>query len=309
MHNHLTQKLFDLFPQKDKGDFFYSYLYMKHLDHFVFHALEAAGWPAKEPDNKIDKEISELIEGIALSVAETAGSVDTSTYHAKIVELKDAIQLVTQKQSIKLTPPETVIPFKQARDIILQNPESISVGECACRAVSVESCLPPGEMDVCIFVGDPHAEFIGESNPKFRKITQDEAVKILEESHEKGFVHCAYFKKELGRRFMAICNCCKCCCQGMKAYIVFEGAVPILAPSGYVAQVADDCIECGECLDACGFNAISMDDGPALINREKCMGCGICESKCTNGSIDMKRDPSKGDPLDLKVLMEAESGA
>ncbi len=304
MHNHLTKDLFDLYPQKDKGDFFYSYIYMRHLDHFVYHALLSAGWPAKHPDNEIENEMTELIQGIVQSVAETAGSVDTSTYHGKVIKLKDAIQLVTQKNNITLTPPETVIPYKQARDIILQNPESISVGECACRAVTENSCLPPGEMDVCIFVGDPHAAFISEANPKFRKITQDEAVKILEDVHQKGFVHCAYFKKEFARRFMAICNCCKCCCQAMKTYNTFEGAIPILAPSGYLAQVSDDCIECGDCLDACGFNAISMDDGPAAINAEKCMGCGVCESRCGNGTISMVRDSANGEPLDLDQLMK-----
>jgi ferredoxin len=304
MHNHLTKELFDLFPQEDKGDFFYSYIYMRHLDHFVYHALMAAGWPAKHPDNEVNDEIKELLEGIAQSVAETAGSVDTSTYHGKVMKLKDAIQMVTQKENIKLTPPETVIPYKQARDIILQNPESISLGECACRAVAETSCLAPGEMDVCIFVGDPHAAFISEANPKFRKISQDEAVKVLEDTHKKGFVHCAFFKKELGRRFMAICNCCSCCCQGMKAYNVFEGAVPILAPSGYVARAADDCIACGECLDACGFNAISMDEGIAVVNQEKCMGCGVCESRCETGTISMRLEPSKGEPLDLEVLLK-----
>ena len=35
------------------------------------------------------------------------------------------------------------------------------------------------------------------------------------DARAKGFVHCAYFKKDLGRRFFSICNCCSCCCQGM----------------------------------------------------------------------------------------------
>jgi hypothetical protein len=73
-----------------------------------------------------------------------------------------------------------VIPYQQARSIILQNPESISVGECACRAAAETACLPQGQRDVCLFVGDPHASFIGEFNPDFRKISQDEAVGVLE---------------------------------------------------------------------------------------------------------------------------------
>ncbi len=305
MHNSLTQALWEIFPEDEKGNFFHSYVYMKHLDHFIYHALLASGMPAKKPENEIDPEIDELLEAAIQGVAETAGSVDTSSYHGKVVKLKDAIQLVTQKKNIELTPPETVIPYKQARDVILQNPDSLSVGECACRAVSEKSCLGPGEMDVCLFVGDPGAAFLNEYNPKFHKISQEEAVKLLEDCHEKGFVHGAFFKKDFGRRFVAICNCCSCCCQGMKAYNMFGGAIPIFAPSGYLAEIiSDNCTECGECVDACGFNAISMEDGPAVINDDLCMGCGVCESKCTGDAISLRLEPSKGEPLDLEVLLK-----
>ena len=139
------------------------------------------------------------------------------------------------------------------------------------------------------------------------KITQEEAVKILEEVHKKGLVHCAFFKKDLGRRFVAICNCCSCCCQGMKAWNMFQGAIPVLAPSGYVADISSECSACGECVEACQFEAISMDgDGQeAVVNRDKCMGCGVCEDLCPSQAIVLQRDSAKGEPLDLAELMKA----
>jgi formate hydrogenlyase subunit 6/NADH:ubiquinone oxidoreductase subunit I len=33
------------------------------------------------------------------------------------------------------------------------------------------------------------------------------------------------------------------------------------------------------------------------------MGCGVCEAACPDKAINMRRDPSKGEPLDLDVLM------
>ncbi len=307
MHNALTQALFELFPQEDKGDFYHAYVYLKHLDHFMFHALQAAGNPATRPESEISDDVDEMLEAAIQSIAETSGSHDTSTYHGKVVKLKDALQLVTQKKNISLEPPEAVIPYKQARKLILQNPESIAVGECACRAASETSCLPPGELDVCIFVGEPQSSFIDAYNPKFRKITQEEAVRILEDVHKKGFVHCAFFKKDLGRRFVAICNCCSCCCQGMKAWNMFEGAIPVLAPSGYVADISEECSECGDCVEVCPFTAIAMDadSQKAVVNNDKCMGCGVCEDNCPSQAIDLKRDPAKGEPLDLAELMKA----
>ena len=307
MHNGLTQALFEIFPRDEKGDFYNAYMYLKHIDHFMYHALQLQGSKTEKPESELSADVGEMLDAMIQSVAETAGSRDTSTYHAKVVKLKDALQLVTQKEDITLEPPEKVIPYKQARNIIMQNPESISVGECACRGAAETSCLPKGEMDVCLFVGDPHASFIGEFNPKFRKISQDEAVKILEDVHAKGFVHCAYFKKDMARRFLAICNCCSCCCQGMKAWNAFGGAIPILAPSGYLCEIGEDCNGCGLCVDACGFDAISLDEDSRnhVVDKHKCMGCGVCEGVCLADAISLRREPSKGEPLDLEELLNA----
>ena len=268
---------------------------------------KASGSKPKEPESDLGGDIDDLLEAMVQSIGESAASRDTSVYHAKVVQLKDALQLLSQKHDISLEPPETVIPYQQARSVILQNPDSISVGECACRAAAEESCLGEGERDVCLFVGDPHAAFVREFNPKFRKISQDDAMALLEDAHAKGFVHCAYFKKDIGRRFVAICNCCSCCCQGMKAWNVFGGAIPLLAPSGYLCEIGEDCNECGACVDACHFDAISVDEDTesCSVDKDKCMGCGICEDVCLPGAISLRREPSKGEPLDLAELLEA----
>ena len=307
MHHSATKALWELFPREEKGDFFHAYLYLKHLNHFMYHALKASGSAPKEPENDLGEDVDALMEAMVQGIAESAASRDTSTYHAKVVQLRDALQLLSQKHDISLEPSETVIPYQQARSVILQNPESISVGECACRAAAEESCLGEGERDVCLFVGDPHAAFVREVNPKFRKISQDDAMAVLEDAHDKGFVHCAYFKKDIGRRFVAICNCCSCCCQGMKAWNLFGGAIPLLAPSGYLCEIGEDCNECGACVDACHFDAIRADEDAesCSVDKDKCMGCGICEDVCLPGAISLRREPSKGDPLDLAELLEA----
>ncbi len=307
MPDELTQKLWEVFPPESKGDFFDIYLYLKHIDHFIYQGLQNMGLnSSKVPSTEINEEIREMLHFILQQVAENAGSRDTSIYHGKVVKLTDALQLVTQKENISIEPPETVVPYKQARQIILENPSSLAVGVCPCRSVAENPCLGPDEMEVCMFVGDPGAAFIAEFNPSFRAITQEEAIKILEDCHERGFVHCAYFKKDFARRFVAICNCCSCCCLGMKSWNLFGEDVPILAPSGYVAEIGDDCIGCGDCVGSCGFFALSMDEDNqvAVVDQSKCMGCGVCEDKCPSGAISLRLDPSKGEPLDLAALLE-----
>lgn len=310
MHHSITQALYEMFPREEKGDFFHAYLYLKHLNHFMYHALEMTGSRPKEPESDLGRDVDDLLEAMVQGVAETAASRETSTYHAKVVQLKDALQLLSQKKDISLEPSERVIPYPQARRIILQNPGSISVGECACRAAAEESCLGEGERDVCLFVGDPHAAFIREFNPRFCGISQEGAMALLEDAHARGFVHCAYFKKDLGRRFVAICNCCSCCCQGMKAWNLFGGAIPLLAPSGYLCEIGEECNGCGACVDACHFHAIRVDEeaGRCSVDKDKCMGCGLCEDACLPRAITLRREPSKGDPLDLAELLAAVPG-
>ncbi len=301
MHD-IVKDLYDSFPPEEKSSFYHAYLYLKYLDYFLHHTAYDSGMTTKEPPEGLDEGLLQMIKAIGKEIGENYGNLDTDIYHGKIVKLKDAIQLVTQKHDVSLSAPEQVVPFRLAKDIVLKNPGSIAVGECPCRATQENPCLP---MDVCLFVGDPHASFIADQNPKFRKISQDEAVTILEEEHKRGHVHGAYFKTHLGNRFFAICNCCSCCCQGIKMFNLLEGVGSNIVSSGYVAEVGPDCIGCGDCLDTCHFNAITIDEDEqtALVNEAICMGCGVCEDMCSTGVITLRREPSKGDPLDLEALL------
>ncbi len=304
MHHDVTRRLYDAFPADRKSDFWAAYLYLKYTEYFFNKALETAGLQPKELP-PLDPAVEEMLRALAWQVSDNAQSADTSLYHGKVVRLQDALKLVTQKEDLKITPPERVIPFKIARDIVLENPGSIVVGTCPCRSAAPNPCLPPGQQDVCIFLGDPWATFMDEHNATYHRISQEEAVKVLQFCHEKGFVHTAYFEHAAGNRMDAICNCCSCCCMGVRMWKLMEGTLPLLAPSGYVAEVNEDCDGCGFCAeDTCTFSAISMsEDGQvAVVDMNKCMGCGVCEDVCPVDALHLRREPSKGDPLDLDEL-------
>ena len=304
----VTKALYNAYSMENKSDFFSAYVYMKYIDHFLYHAIKIAGQAPKDRTELPEAGIDELLEAGVQRIAETALSADTSYYHGKVVKVQDAVKLVTQKEPLKISPPEQVIPYKIARDIVLDNPGSIALGVCACRAASPNPCLPAGKQDVCLFIGDPFASFIGEKNPLFHKCTQSEAVKVIEDAHKRGDVQCAYFKKDVGNKFFAICNCCNCCCLGVKMWNMLGGMVPILAPSGYLATVIEnECNGCGSCDGKCRFNALTLGDQVAVIDKAKCMGCGVCEDVCPTGAIKLVRDASKGEPLDLDELKKLQS--
>ncbi len=78
--------------------------------------------------------------------------------------------------------------------------------------------------------------------------------------------------------------------------------VPMVASSGYVAQVDEDtCDACGYCEAACPFEAVTVDD-LAIVSWEKCMGCGVCEGQCDTRAITLMLDERKGLPLDVQAL-------
>jgi MinD superfamily P-loop ATPase len=101
-------------------------------------------------------------------------------------------------------------------------------------------------------------------------------------------------------RFYAICNCCKCCCGGLQE---MRRGVPMVASSGYVAEIDSDlCTQCGDCVEACPFQAVS-DNGEGVVRDwSRCMGCGVCEVKCSTGAVRLVRDERKGISLDVRLL-------
>jgi NAD-dependent dihydropyrimidine dehydrogenase PreA subunit len=221
-------------------------------------------------------------------------------YHGKVMPLNKASRLITVNKPIIMTDLEQVIPYKRARDIILENPDHIAVLKCPCRAAQDKPCQPE---DVCLVIGEPFASFIVEHHPdKAKWISQQEAASILEAEEQRGHVHHAFFKDAMLDRFYAICNCCSCCCGAINAH---KNGTPMLASSGYVSEVDHDlCIGCGICSEFCQFDAIKMIDGLTGIDHEKCMGCGVCGNKCEQKAITLKRDPAKGEPLDICALQD-----
>jgi len=222
------------------------------------------------------------------------------TYHGKAIPLNTAKELVQINEEINIPDLEQVIPYKRARSIVMKNPEHIVALDCPCLSAQENPCMP---IDVCLVIGDPFAGFIRQHHPdRSRDISRDEAIAILKAEDERGHVHHAFFKDAMLERFYAICNCCECCCGAINSH---KSGNPMLASSGFVAQVDEDlCISCDSCAEYCQFGALELEDFTMSVSYKNCMGCGVCLDKCTQDAITLVADESKGIPLDICALMD-----
>jgi ferredoxin len=255
-------------------------------------------------EHRFSKWIKVLVNLIGKIFISSNGDPDekptvAETYHGKVVPLEAAKQLVMVQEPIELKNLEQIIPFKIARDLVLEHPDHIAVVDCPCRVSRSDPCLP---LDVCLIVGEPFASLVVEHHPdRSRWITSREAQEILEAEHSRGHVHHAYFKDAMLGRFYAICNCCSCCCGAMQA--VRNGS-PMIISSGYTCQLDQElCIDCDVCVDFCQFDALSTQEGTLILDHQTCMGCGVCVSVCPVGALSLKRDPEKPAPLEIHRLI------
>ncbi len=88
----------------------------------------------------------------------------------------------------------------------------------------------------------------------------------------------------------------------------YEGIHDCLAASklaGGPKECPNGCLGFGNCAIACPFDAISIENGVAVVNEEKCRACGICIKKCPKHIIKLVPKKNKY----LVLCSNSEKGA
>lgn len=204
-----------------------------------------------------------------------------------------------------LTPITNVFPFEVASKYIEDN-SPITVSVCYCRhekRLLDRGCKYPDE--VCLQLG-PFAEFVRERGFG-REINKKEALEILKKSAEAGLIHTSSNTRE---RIDFICNCCTCCCGILQGVYRFNDPVRSVSSNFEAAVDADMCTGCGECVDRCQMDAITIIEDKAKIELERCIGCGVCVYHCpTNASTLVSRADFVEPPKSFKELIEKQAAA
>ncbi len=174
-----------------------------------------------------------------------------------------------------------LLPEENVREMI-KGIDPIAVVPCTCRR-SIRAC--DLLLDACVHF-NRGAEYALDRGAG-RRISEEEAIAIFDQSEEEGLIHTWATGAE--RRLTAICNCCRDCCDIFAIGIQVGTVEQILEKSRFRAKLdQDSCIGCEECVDRCFFGAIEMNESKATIDESKCFGCGLCAIVCDPEAITMK---------------------
>ena len=119
------------------------------------------------------------------------------------------------------------LTLAQARQVVEGSPE-VFLGPCRCRQV-FHHCQAPLRAELVIGRG---ARVFPQEHPgEYERISQGQALALLEESHRQGLFHTLM---RCGAEAYALCNCCRCCCVPTRlrsAYGIRGALLPFKAGS------------------------------------------------------------------------------
>lgn len=175
-----------------------------------------------------------------------------------------------------------VLPIDVLSEMIKKEP-LIVVADCYCRSTKKllgEDCGHP--LETCFYFNELALVKL-EAGDYARKVTYEEAMKILWECEQAGLVHNV---DNCEGQIATLCNCCMCSCAVMRS--IERGQTNMGAPSRYATNlIEENCTLCGICVETCPVHALAIDDDRLSIDLQKCIGCGHCVSACPEAALHM----------------------
>ena len=109
---------------------------------------------------------------------------------------------------------------------------------------------------------------------------------------------------EEGARKVAFVKCAGTCEKAKNDY-VYTGTrnctTMMFVPNGGPKSCNYGCLGYGSCVAACPFDAIHIEDGVAVVDRDQCKACGKCVAACPKKLIELI-------PYEFKHVVRCSSG-
>lgn len=188
----------------------------------------------------------------------------------------------------------------------------IGTGLCYCRhKMSYLDKVCDAPRDICLTFNLVAASLIRHGNA--RQVDAAEAREILQRARDHRLVQ---FGENVRQDICFVCNCCKCCCEGMIAARRFAALHPVHTTNFLPVIDEEKCTGCSLCIEVCPVEAVTMapvklpgSGRPRpVLESDICLGCGICARACPSRAITlMYREKSVVTPLNTahRVLLMA----
>ncbi|OQY87342.1 MAG: hypothetical protein B6D39_13020, partial [Anaerolineae bacterium UTCFX2] len=168
-----------------------------------------------------------------------------------------------------------------------------AVTPCICRQerqLAGEGCGKP--LETCLSLDGAADGAIRQG--RGRAITLEEALHILQSANCAGLV----LQPGNSKDAQYFCCCCGDCCGVLRNVKRHPQPGRLISSAFYAVSAAALCSGCGECLERCQMDAISLAEGWAAVDRERCIGCGLCVTTCPSGALRLERKPAAELPHD-----------
>jgi ferredoxin len=202
---------------------------------------------------------------------------------------KESVIEVKLKKSI--APPNNIVLPSQVVEYFIRKANYRFIMKfCLCRE-AMNCKNHPIELG-CLFLGEAARGI----NPEFgREATIEEALAHVQKCRSQGLIHLIgrdkFDETWLGvgsdGTLLTICNCCSCCCLWkMLSNLDPKIRSKVKRMPGVKVTVTENCTGCGTCMQHCFIQAITIQNGKAIIDAD-CKGCGRCAERCPNNAIQV----------------------
>ncbi|WP_298501445.1 DUF362 domain-containing protein [uncultured Methanobrevibacter sp.] len=183
------------------------------------------------------------------------------------------------------------LPTEVIKDVIRRSDDIVIMDTCLCRTSN--NCQDYPQDIGCIFLGPTTRKI---SKNISHKATVEEALAHIDKADAAGLSHIigrnkidtVWMNVRPGKGLLTICHCCPCCCL-WKVYPNLHGDISskLEKLDGVSVKLHEDkCKLCKKCLDdVCMFQAIDIEDNKITINHDICRGCGLCVNACKFDAI------------------------
>jgi Pyruvate/2-oxoacid:ferredoxin oxidoreductase delta subunit len=239
---------------------------------------------------KLLAELRDQVQGNyeALSPLFKAAPATDRTVPTRVTEAGKPIKIVPVAKTVAVAE-EFVLPSQTVENII-DKFDDIAVGHCFCRqrrSLLGDACETAAPTMNCFTFGKSARHTAAQGFAK--KISKEEALKIMKEAENAGLIHKAYHpgSRETSPE-TSICNCCKDCCDAMELWR--NGTLPLINSTYHLAVIDEQaCTGCGTCVEWCPTDAIVLNaDSLAQRDENACLGCGVCSRFCPEEAIALQ---------------------